>query len=345
MKNSLLISYVGPQRVTSVGRLNGSGTLRCVVARSWSLSFASKLSGLAVTKGAVTSASTAPKPFSDKWCKEKKIEILKAGLPAVFEDMSMVKQSDYFAITRFRDNPLSFYSLNNVAGIYMITNKVTKKYYIGMTSSIKSRLYNYLYVDRLINNSSSRINKALLKFGYSNFSFSILEFSATKDSSILREREDFFIRIFKPQYNIARNSFNLDKQNEDSSRSYSMTLVIPLKIKYLLDKALNPAELNWNLISFSFNKMRSYYSIICITPKAVVHANSSGWFEGVINKKTGYEVFKNKKNQEVLSIDSILKAQGLIDKERLASFYTKEKSDFVDKQLKEKAKALKKLVP
>lgn len=123
-----------------------------------------------------------------------------------------MKQPDYSAVTRFRDRPLSFYSLNKIAGIYMITNKVTKKIYVGMTSDIKSRLYNYLYVDRLIENKSSRIHKALLKYGFSNFSFTILEFVGTKDSSILREREDFFIRVFKPQYNIARSSFNLDKR-------------------------------------------------------------------------------------------------------------------------------------
>lgn len=158
--------------------------------------------------------------------------------------MSKVKQQDYFAKTLFKDSPLSFHSLKKTPGIYMITNKVTKKIYVGMTSDIKSRLYNYLYVDRLINNKSSRIHKALLKYGYSNFSFTILEFIETKDSSILREREDFFIRIFKPQYNIARSSFNLDKQIENSPRSFKISLTIPLKIKNLLDKALNPKELN-----------------------------------------------------------------------------------------------------
>src|SRR5437773_3177673 len=37
-------------------------------------------------------------PFSEEWCKEKKVEIYKKGFPAVFEDMSKIKKSDYFAI-------------------------------------------------------------------------------------------------------------------------------------------------------------------------------------------------------------------------------------------------------
>ena len=96
-----------------------------------------------------------------------------------------MKNQDYFAITYFRDTPLSFHSLKKEAGVYMITNKVTKKYYIGMTSDIKSRLYNYLYIDRLMKNKSSRIHKALLKYGFSNFSFSTGQMSL-KGLTLLR---------------------------------------------------------------------------------------------------------------------------------------------------------------
>lgn len=214
-----------------------------------------------------------------------------------------------------------------------------------MTKDIKSRLYNYLYVDRLIKNKSSRIHKALLKHGFENFSFTILEFPNNSFSEGLRKREDFFIKVFKPQYNIARSSFNLDKRYDGSFKSFKMSLTIPLKIKYLLDKALDPKELKWNLIQFSFNQARSCYNIVCITPKAIVNANSLGWFEGDITKDIGYQVTKKKKNKEVLSVKYILEAQGLINKEKLASFYTNENIDFVQKRLKEKAKALKKLVP
>jgi len=345
MKKTLLYSYVGPCCVINTGRLIGSGTLRCVRARPWSLSYASRLSGRAVTRGVATSTNATPKPFSNEWCKEKKVNILKAGHPAVFEDMSKVKSPDYFAITKFRETPLSFHSLNKVAGIYKITNKVTKKYYIGLTKDIKARLNNYLYVDRLINNKSSRIHKALLKYGYSNFSFTILEFTPTSNSSIIKDREDFFIKVFKPQYNIARSSFNLDKRDDNYYRSFKISLIIPLKIKNLLDKALDPANLDWNLINFSFNPNRNFYYIVCITPKAIIYANSLGWYEGNITKEIGYKATDKEKNLEVLNVKYILEAQGLINKERLASFYTKEKPDFVHKRLKDKAKALKKLVP
>lgn len=71
-------------------------------------------------------------------------------------------------------------SLKEQAGVYMITNKVTKKFYIGMSKDLRSRFYSYLSIKRLEQNRSSRIHKALLKYGYSNFSVSILEFLDAK---------------------------------------------------------------------------------------------------------------------------------------------------------------------
>lgn len=256
--------------------------------------------------------------------------------------MSKLKTYKYFAVTNFRVKPLSFYSLKDKAGIYMITNNVTKKFYIGMSKDLKGRFYNYLDINRLNMNKSNRLHKALLKYGFSSFSITILEF-CKPNSSILRKREDFYIKVFKPQYNIKRSFFNLDL-NLVPQVSRTIPLVIPLKIKYLLDKCLDPSCLDWNLLSFKFNKTRSSYSFICISPKSFISANSSAWFEGNITKKDGYLVTKRTK-KDLFTINSILKHYKLIDKEKLTSFFPKERPDFVKKQLYKKAKALKKLVP
>lgn len=159
--------------------------------------------------------------------------------------MSKLKASGYFAITKMegREKPLSFYSLIDKAGIYMITNKKTKKFYIGMSKNLKARFYNYLIKDRLLENKSSRIHKALLKYGYENFSVSILEFIESPKLKLLNEREDFYIKIFKPQYNIKRSQFNLDKEL-GPMRSIKLTLTLPKKIQSLLDKCLDPNRLD-----------------------------------------------------------------------------------------------------
>lgn len=159
--------------------------------------------------------------------------------------MSKLKASGYFAVTKIegQEKPLSFYSLKDKAGVYMITNKKTKKVYIGMSKNLKARFYNYLTKDRLIENKSSRIHKALLKYGYDNFSISIIEFIESPTFKQLNEREDFYIKVFKPQYNIKRSQFNIDKEIGHMS-SFKLTLTLPKKIHSLLEKCLDPNRLD-----------------------------------------------------------------------------------------------------
>jgi group I intron endonuclease len=127
--------------------------------------------------------------------------------------MSYIKYTDYLAITNFEVKPFSLQSLKSIPGIYMITNKVTKKFYIGMSIDLKGRIEDYLNIKWLNRNRSSRIHKALLKYGFENFSISILQLDKDKrniTSAFWREREDFFIKVFKPQYNIKRSKSNTD---------------------------------------------------------------------------------------------------------------------------------------
>jgi len=45
------------------------------------------------------------------------------------------------------------------------------------------------------------INNALLKYGYLNFSFSIIEFCEIKD---LKNKEKYSFELLKPEYNILK---------------------------------------------------------------------------------------------------------------------------------------------
>lgn len=348
MKKYIINCNVGPRFAWDRGRLNVANAFRYVgIIRP--LNFTSELSQLSRVWGVSTSASTAsPKagqPFSEQWCKNKKVEILKKGLPAVFEDMSKLKASGYFAVTKIegREKPLSFYSLKDKAGIYMITNKKTKKFYIGMSKNLKARFYNYLIQDRLLENKSSRIHKALLKDGYENFSISILEFIESSVHKLLIEREDFYIRVFKPQYNIKRSQFNLDLERVGRP-SYSLSLTLPKKIQSLLDKCLDPNLLDWHLIDFAFAKRKAIYGLVCLTPKSWIRAYSSGWFEGNITKPIGFTVLDRNKNSNKPSNEYIFSSYKSIDKDILLRFYPKNKHTFVLDSLKAKKKAFKKSI-
>jgi predicted GIY-YIG superfamily endonuclease len=176
-----------------------------------------------------------------------KAEILKKGFPAIFDNMALLKDKNYFAkqpSVNSNDKPINFSSLKLKPGIYMITNKVTKKFYIGMSKNLQLRFYNYLNPQRIFLNRSSRIHKAIFKYRYENFSVTILEFCDKNTSAHLRKREDYYIRIFKPQYNIARSSFNLDIKLPNLDFPVKKYEIIPLKIQNLLDNCLDPACLD-----------------------------------------------------------------------------------------------------
>jgi hypothetical protein len=288
----------------------------------------------------------------------RKKELLKKGFPAVFKDMSKLKDENYMAIVKRWAKPINFLSLKKLPGIYMITNKVTKKVYIGMSANLHSRFYNYLDINRLKRDGSSRINKALLKYGFQNFSITILEltdiigtnerflhnsisFRLTGKNNIanhLRKREDYFIKAFKPQYNIKSYLATRDLEfNRFKSKIY---WEIPLRIRSLLDKCLDTDYLDHNLVTFTFSKMDRSFKFTAVIPKNTVKANSLGWKEGKIVEERGFEQSPlNKK----APLNWIIDVQALVNPMMLAEFYTGEGEgiSYVKNCLKNKLKALK----
>lgn len=110
--------------------------------------------------------------------------------------------TDYWKISNVWGNDVP---LLKKSGIYLLHNKITKKNYVGKSSNLLARLENYCdfpFLER--NQDSSSIYRALIKFGHQNFSFSILEHCDENDLNI---REQQFINLIKPQYNIRKTVF------------------------------------------------------------------------------------------------------------------------------------------
>jgi len=92
--------------------------------------------------------------------------------------------------------------LKDKAGIYMWTHIETGKFYIGSSFNISERMYNYFSIKHLERRKTVYICNAIRLYGYSAFSFSILEFIditglSKKESRILiLEREQFYLDFF-----------------------------------------------------------------------------------------------------------------------------------------------------
>jgi len=92
----------------------------------------------------------------------------------------------------------------NKSGIYLWVNNDTGESYVGSAANLSQRFriyYSLLSIERILNRSKSRILRAILKYGYSKFTLKILEYCDSKD---LIKREQYYIDLLKPEYNILK---------------------------------------------------------------------------------------------------------------------------------------------
>ena len=84
----------------------------------------------------------------------------------------------------------------------MWTNLLNNKRYVGSFMFLRKRLGQYFNANFLVK-YNMYIYRALLKYGYSNFKLEILEYY---DPSVLLERENHYIKHYKPEYNILQTA-------------------------------------------------------------------------------------------------------------------------------------------
>jgi group I intron endonuclease len=89
----------------------------------------------------------------------------------------------------------------NKSGIYKWTNKLTNEIYIGQSVNLAKRFINYFNMSYLKNREALIISRALIKYGYSNFSLEILEYCDIAD---LIKREQYYLDKLSPKYNILK---------------------------------------------------------------------------------------------------------------------------------------------
>jgi hypothetical protein len=103
----------------------------------------------------------------------------------------------------------------NKSGVYKYTNIVTNEDYVGSSTNIGKRFSRYFSINYLKSKTeryNSRIYTAILKYGYDNFNIEILEYmslSSKGDKNALISREQHYIDLLKPRYNICKKAGSL----------------------------------------------------------------------------------------------------------------------------------------
>jgi len=98
------------------------------------------------------------------------------------------------------DKAIIYKENKNQCGIYRWTNKINNKSYVGSSEKLNRRLSNYFCLHKPLK-GRSHINNAILKYKISNFSLDILEYC---EINIKIEREQYYLDILKPEYNILK---------------------------------------------------------------------------------------------------------------------------------------------
>lgn len=123
--------------------------------------------------------------------------------------LTLLKESNS---QRPKKEDLNISVFDGAAGIYQLVNLVNDKSYIGSSVNLKRRIKEYLnplYIRRNLEKGNSIIMHAILKYGYANFGIRILETitfeaedSKSDRRSIILAREQYFLDLIKPEYNI-----------------------------------------------------------------------------------------------------------------------------------------------
>jgi len=87
----------------------------------------------------------------------------------------------------------------------MWTNLKNNKKYIGSSSNLRARFYQHFNVKYLISCNNMYFCRSLLIHGYSNFCLEIIEYCGIKD---LAERENYYINLLKPEYNLLKVAYS-----------------------------------------------------------------------------------------------------------------------------------------
>lgn len=119
-------------------------------------------------------------------------EEIKSGAVKVFSDLVNQQKE----ISEF---------LKGQSGIYCFLNKTNGNFYIGSSVNLRRRIVWEYYANKN-SGSSMVIVKAIKKYGLKNFELLFLEFC---DKNELLSREDYFIQLYNPPYNILQKAGSL----------------------------------------------------------------------------------------------------------------------------------------
>lgn len=96
------------------------------------------------------------------------------------------------------------YDIPKKAGVYKISNKITKNFYIGSSKNLYNRGKTQFSKYRLNYNVNKNLQDEFNIYGEENFVFEVLEIVNNATTKKLYQKEQYYIDLLKPHFNIAK---------------------------------------------------------------------------------------------------------------------------------------------
>ena len=88
--------------------------------------------------------------------------------------------------------------MNNIIGVYKITNTVTGDFYIGSSKNVKLRWAVHKCPSKWNEHPNNQLYQDMRKYGTDKFDFQVIE---EVEESSLKKKEQYFIETLNPTYN------------------------------------------------------------------------------------------------------------------------------------------------
>ena len=191
---------------------------------------------------------------------------------------------------------LDLYNTNG--GVYMITNRINNKFYIGSTNNFHRRFVEHTQSLRNKKSQSIVLQRAIDKYGLDNFGFMILDICNDLSKDNLLNREQLYLDKLKPQYNTNPNATKVD-----SIRSKEAIEKQRISIKKYFEGLGNKSHGHMNPVLVTNESGETIYEFRSFQQAIKELSVSRQFLENRLNgipckipKYRGYKFYQNEKN-------------------------------------------------